>query len=267
MSCTWALAATLLAIGHVVGLQCSADSILKKYSLEKVIHVKSEKNTPPSTTTQEWYINICDANREGAPSDCNGDDIVCGLQWAKLPDQDPILLKAIHVNASNYKDQWIRMRGSLSLSFKDILVGNDYTTLDLRIRCDPASEEDVFIAAYSFVHTSYSYIEFKGPSGCVTKEYDDGHANEPYEERHHSGLWWFLGLLICLILFALIGFVVVSYLNTKGGSFQDFREDFSNRTRTFIDTLASFIREVASKIFNRGLLKGQSSDRGGYSAM
>mgnify|MGYP003366366049 CR=1 FL=1 len=245
VSYTWALAAALMAIGHVMGLQCSADRKLKKYNLEKVIHVKAERNTPPSTTTQDWYINICDADREGMPAECNDDDMVCGLQWVKLPDEDPILTQVIHVDSNKYKETRV-YNGHLGLEFKGFEYADDIVQLGVNFQCDLESEEDV--SEFSYLNWAYLYVAITGPSGCVKKEYDHGHANDPNFYYRERGLRWYWWLPIYMGLFTLIYCVVVSYLNTRGGSFQDFRDDFIDRIRTFIVTLASIVKDIVSTL-------------------
>lgn len=246
VSYTWALAAALMAIGHVVGLQCSADPKLKKYSLDKVLHLKTERNTPPSTTLQEWYIDICDADREGIPAECNDDDMVCGLQWVTLPDHDPILTHVIHVDANKYKNTRV-LNGYMGLEFKSIVDGDESMRPRVGFRCDLDSEED---EVTYFNHARF-FLRITGPSGCVKKEYDDGYANDRNFRRRHSGIpwyWWFMmDTTVTIFLYC----SVLSYLNTKGGSFKNFRDDFITRIGTSVVSSAAFIEQIVSEVLNR----------------
>lgn len=119
-------------------------------------------------------------------------------------------------------------------------------------------------------------FQIRGPSGCLKgSSVGDGDGNEehqkPHEPRREKGngsgsgflsfLFW---LIFYAVLFTLIYIAVLSFMNTRGGTFDDFRLEFVERLTQFATSLPGFTREVVARIFGRGDASGQ---RGGYSAV
>lgn len=247
----------------VMGLQCSSDRKLKKYQMEKPIHLKGKEiSTPPSTYRMEYYINICELEAEGKPAECDADDVICSLQWVTLPDrEEPELLRAIHVKNDNFDGVW-NSNGYLSIQFDGIKWGDGkdiYWYLDFT--CDLEMEEDEISSNADFGFYGSNYLNIEGPSGCVKKQYDNGHNNDPHYYRRdgHSWVFW---PIIYIILFAAIYFIMRLYLNRSGSTFGEFCIESVERFKTIVVSLASFIQEILTKAFNRS-----SSQSGGYSAV
>lgn len=255
------------AIGVAQSLSCEKHDVLKKYQVSQFSTLGStERDTPPSKTTEKWWVNICEEHTADPPEGCNKDDMLCGLTSVIMPDnKDAITTQIIDFNR-NIGFSVEETENALSLSLKGATWGSNVIDAVLQFQCNDNMKED------EMVSTTWAdkriQLTIKGPSGCLKskddkkKGDDDDDKKEKKPPKKPSSASWFTWLFLYGLLFTLIYLMVVSYLNTRGGSFQDFRAEFTQRSTQFFTSLPEFCREVVSKILGRS-----TSQRGGYSAV
>lgn len=263
----------LLAVPFVHGLECSKHDILKKYGDFKLgTSGATERDTPPSKTTERWWINPCEESKLDAPAGCEKTDMLCGITEVTLPDEkDKIVTQIIDFSKSiDYEVE--ETSESLIFKLKNTKWGTNTISASIEFVCDKN------LKANEIVKNTWAnqeiQISVKGPSGCLTdtdgdknpdnggKKPDNGddNANKPSK----SGTSWFTWLFLYAIMFTLIYLAIISYTTTRGGSFQDFREEFIERSTQLVFSLPTFLNEVIAKVLGRG---ESSLQRGGYSAV
>ncbi|CCF58767.1 hypothetical protein KAFR_0F01700 [Kazachstania africana CBS 2517] len=260
---------SLLGFSLVQSLECSKHETIKKYQMDRFsVLGETEKDTPPSKTKEVWYANLCDENRDDneRPSDCDKNDVLCGLTEVSVPGKDTLTTQIISFSKSL---AFTIEEGEDNLVF--LLKGTKWgpNTIDAKLSfaCNTNMKKDEIVS--STWHDQEIQIESKGPSGCLKdtdsgKHKDDGDKNNGEEQSNGGHFSWFTWLFVYALLFTLIYLIVVSYLQTRGGSFDDFRTEFTDRSIKFATSLPEFVKEVASKIFG---LNRSSAARGGYSAV
>ncbi|QLQ77946.1 hypothetical protein HG537_0A01930 [Torulaspora globosa] len=251
--------------------QCNKDERLKKYRLGQghgngYVYGSVERETPPSTTEEKWWVNVCAENdNNDMPSECNRNDVLCGLTYVSVPGKDTLMTQEIEFPHS-LSGAVEEVESRLRLNLRATKWGSESFDAQLEFECDDNLKTDEMVS--STWQDKQIRINIKGPSGCLIKNEDgDGdqgrrpHLRDP-EDQHNKGTSWFTWLLLYALLFTLIYLLVTAYVNTRGGSFQDFREEFIDRSTQLITSLPAFVKEVAARIFNSG-----PSQRGGYSAV
>ncbi|QLL30380.1 hypothetical protein HG536_0A01970 [Torulaspora globosa] len=250
--------------------QCNKDDRLKKYRLAQgngggYVYGSVERDTPPSTTEEKWWVNVCAENdKNDLPSECDRNDVLCGLTYVTVPGRDTLMTQEIEFPHS-LSGPVEEVDGKLRLSLRGTKWGSESFDAQLEFECDDNMKTDEMVS--STWQDKQIRINIKGPSGCLIKNEDGNrdkdrrpHLKDPNERK--KGTSWFTWLLLYALLFTLIYLLVTAYVNTRGGSFQDFREEFIDRSTQLITSLPAFAKEVAARIFGSG-----SSQRGGYSAV
>lgn len=257
----------LLGLGAVNGFQCKEDETLKKYKITEEggsVSGSVKRETPPSTTEEKWWINACAENdKVERPSDCNRNDVLCGLTYVSVPNKDTLLTQVIDF-PRDLSETVEEIDSGVLLTWKGAKWGPETFDALVEYHCDDNMKTDE--VSSTTWQDKQIRISVKGPSGCLIKK-DDGNKDEPPREKDpknndKKGTSWFTWLLLYALLFTLIYLMVTAYVNTRGGSFQDFREEFIDRSTQLITSLPAFLKEVAARIFGSG-----SSQRGGYSAV
>ncbi|EDO18993.1 hypothetical protein Kpol_2002p64 [Vanderwaltozyma polyspora DSM 70294] len=254
---TW----VLLVLPLVNALKCANNRVLRKYHIDKHSAKKSvARDTPPSKTTEKWYVNPCEEHPADDIYDgCDKSDDICGIVMVDLPvfNKDPFVIKRIEATdmASFTATE---ESNALVLRYTGISWGQNMVAANIRYFCDKNSNEDE-ITSSIWANNDISII-IKGPSGCKkdSSELEDGDVEES------SGLSWFTWLFIYAIFFTVVYLVVTSYTQTRGGSIDDFRHDFVERAKQFFTSLPAFVREVVSKVLGSA---PNAAERGGYSAV
>lgn len=260
------LAVALLNLGSVSGLECEKHEILKQYKLvSSSIAGSVERDTPPSKTKEEWWINVCEENKVSVPSGCEEKDMLCGVTYVTVPGKDTLLTQAI--DFSREIDNAVKeIGGRLRVSLTGAKWGAETYDAQIDFECDTNMKMDEITS--TTWQDKQIRMGVKGPSGCL-KEKSGGDDDKPAPgkdpqdgKKEKKSRSWFSWLLLYAMLFTLIYLIVTAYVNTRGGSFQDFREEFIERSLQLITSLPAFAKEVTAKIFG-----GSSSNRGGYSAV
>ncbi|SMN19426.1 similar to Saccharomyces cerevisiae YJL178C ATG27 Type I membrane protein involved in autophagy and the cytoplasm-to-vacuole targeting (Cvt) pathway [Maudiozyma saulgeensis] len=259
----------------VQGLQCSSHDVLKKFQLDKYVSKgTTNKETPPSETTQTWWVNPCTEHKDNVeiPSQCNGNDILCGITEVKLPNKEKMVTQIIDFN-KNVAFGVEEVDSQLTLTFKGARWGSTNIDAKIAYQCNKNMYEDEI--TYSSMEDNVINLSIEGPSGCLKdnssndndnnndNNNDNKDKNNKNKDSSEGGFSWFTWLIIYALLFTVIYLMIVSYMNTRGGSFDDFRNEFIERTTQFVTSLPTFGKEVAAKIFG----STSSSQRGGYSAV
>lgn len=259
------IVAILLNFEIVNGLQCGKNELLKKYNLASgAITSSIERETPPSKTKEEWWFSPCEENSVSVPSGCNEKDTLCGITYVTLPGKDPLLTQAIDFSRE-VTSTAEEIDGKLRVGLVGAKWGEDTLNAQIEFECDTNMKNDEVSSATW--QDKQIRLSIKGPSGCLREENGGDNDKEPSDgrpqgEKKKKGTSWFTWLLLYALLFTLMYLIVTAYVNTRGGSFQDFREEFIERSTQLITSLPAFAREVTSRIFG-----GSSSNRGGYSAV
>ncbi|SCU97029.1 LADA_0H04038g1_1 [Lachancea dasiensis] len=284
MKLTFQLGVACLLAQAASAYKCSQNEILKKYNVDKysVSHTVS-RDTPPSTTKEDWWINLCEENSQDAPRDCNKNDILCGKTKVTLNDdknKDEILTQLIDFPDSTLSGASENDKNELVVGLKDAKWGSNTIDASLTFVCAPNKDSNTVTSLSWQDHRVQIVVE--GDAGCLKKE-DGGNDNkdggndkddkdddkdknrdgESDPKKSSSVGSWFLWLLTYTLLFALIYLLATSYMNTRGGNFREFREDFIDRTVSLASSLPQFTKEIIAKVLGRA----SSSQRGGYSAV
>ncbi|SCU99571.1 LAME_0G03884g1_1 [Lachancea meyersii CBS 8951] len=272
------LAASFLAQA-ALGFQCSHNELLKKYNVDKyTITHSSSKDTPPSTTNEEWWINICQENSASAPEGCQKNDVLCGKTKVTLNDDKDkdILTQLIDFPESVSSGASENDKGELVVELKDAKWGSNSINARLTFIC--ASNKESSVTSVTWQNKEVQMV-IEGDAGCIKKEGDDKNGdngggndnndnkddkNKNSEKKGSSSLGsWFLWLITYALLFALIYLLATSYMSTRGGNFREFREEFVDRSTSLAKSLPQFTKEVVAKVVGRS----SGSQRGGYSAV
>lgn len=259
---------------QATALKCVDNDILKRFDLAP-FEAQRSFATPPSSTLERFWVNLCEERSRKVPDDmhqCNEDDLLCyQMEVSTEQSKDSMVARLIEFPRSSTVDVYEPNDGSGSLfvALKDARWGARTVNMNVLYKCDENSKED------SVVSSEWQYntieISISGPSGCLKQEDgnngNNGHQNDPKDnpERtkpHSNSSSWFVWICTYTLLFALIYLVVVSFLNSRGGSFGDFRAEFAERFIQLATGLPAFIKELITRTFNRS-----DSSRGGYSAV
>ncbi|CAI4043487.1 hypothetical protein SKDZ_10G0400 [Saccharomyces kudriavzevii ZP591] len=257
----------------VQALSCEKHDVLKKYQVGQFSSLTStERDTPPSRTIEKWWVNICEERTIEPPQGCKKDDMLCGLTDVIMNDsKNPITTQIIDFN-KNIAYSIEETESALILTLKGATWGSNVMDAKLEFQCNDNMKEDELVG-HTWADKTIQ-LSLKGPSGCLKSKDDDkkkgdgdnGKDGDNDENKKpakkSSGASWFTWLFLYALLFTLIYLMVVSFLNTRGGSFQDFRAEFIQRSTQFFTSLPEFCREVVSKILGRN-----TTQRGGYSAV
>ncbi|CCE63431.1 hypothetical protein TPHA_0E03410 [Tetrapisispora phaffii CBS 4417] len=264
--------ALVLLSSFVLGLQCSKHEVLKLYDLDKSMSLSElEKETPPTTTVEKWYINICNEdngkNSKELYEGCKKTDLMCGVRLIKSAtnkNDSPLLAQLIDIDDSSKLEVSV-VDNNLSLQFKDVVWGPNKVDASVVYTCDKNMKVDEVTSVWL---ENNIQVSIKGPSGCLkdnNKDSDNNNSgnNGENNEKQSSGFPWFMVMLMYVIVFTVVYVSVMSYKNTRGGSFNEFSVEFIERFTQLITSLPDLLKEVVSKIFG----SRSSTERGGYSVL
>ncbi|CDO91814.1 unnamed protein product [Kluyveromyces dobzhanskii CBS 2104] len=261
-------------------LECSKLDVLAKYKIDEYeITGMSTQNTPPSETIEAWWFSICDEqdSKPAFPDQCNAKDVFCGVTSVALPAK-PTMVTRVMDFTDSVAVEARELNGALNVRLIGAAWGPHTLNADITLLCEENGSGR--LKESKWTDESNVNLLFSGPFGCLKenngdkggdnkdggdsdKEPHDGDKDTP-KPKGGAGLGsWLVWLFMYAIIFALVYLVVTSYMNTRNGSFNDFREEFVDRSTTFATNLPQFAKEVAGKIVNTG----SSSQRGGYSAV
>lgn len=264
----------LLQVGSAI--KCSENEILKKYRInENSIEHHTSRDTPPSETREDWWINICEEHTSEAPKECKGGDVLCGTTNVVLKGKDPLLTQVIDFPADTSSRVSVNDQQQVIVNLDKASWGSHSMDAQLTFICDSSKKSDTVTS--STWHEQQIQFVIEGPSGCLKSGENDGndddHSGDDNKDRpdhddpvKHKGSGfggWFLWLVTYAILFALIYLLTTSYMATRGGTFNDFREEFVERSTGLASSLPQFAKEMVAKVIGGG----SSSQRGGYSAV
>lgn len=261
---------SLLFATYVNAIKCNSDNTLKRYQISKdKIEAVLQRETPPSKTEEKWYLAVCEEDGTKIDSHCNSNDVLCGLTWVSLQGVNPLVTQVMDF-PKNIKYDVEEQENGFNLKLAGAKWGPKQYDALIEFHCSENKETDVM--TFDKWQDSQVKLSVTGLSGCLKKDNnggdhgDGGNNNDGGDDNKKpaksSGSSWFTWLLLYALLFTLIYLSIISYANTRGGSFQDFKEEFLDRSKQLITSLPEFVREIASKLFG-----SSSSPRGGYSAV
>lgn len=257
-----ACVAGLLLASHAHAIKCSSDDILKRYDISKnPLSSNLQRDTPPSVTDEQWFLQICEEEADDKIGpDCGSGDALCGTTRVKLSGKDPLLTQVINYS-KNIKYEVQQGENGFTLQLSGAKWGSGQYDARIEFHCNRNKNTDEM--TFDRWQSSEVQLSVLGPSGCVKKDSDDhGGDNQDEKPPKKGGSSWFTWLLLYAILFTIIYLAITSYANTRGGSFQDFKEEFLDRSKQLLTSLPEFVKEIASMLFG-----SSSSPRGGYSAV
>lgn len=269
---------TLSSLLTVNGLKCSNHEVLQNYQIaEYSTSGEITKNTPPSTTKESWWLNICEENKNNfdLPEECDKNDILCGITQVILPNEkDPFTSQIIDFNNrlaleidSNEDDKM------LYVNIKSNKWGSYNIDANIEWSCDTNLKTDEITDSLWFENEIN--ISIKGPSACLKNDGDNNKNKKPSNDdsnnntekdsnkKKNNGMSWFTWLFIYALLFTFFYLLITSYMNTRGGDLNDFRQEFIDRCTQLFISLPGFCKEVVTKIMG----SRSTSERGGYSAV
>ncbi|AAS52547.2 AEL138Cp [Eremothecium gossypii ATCC 10895] len=233
------------------GLKCADSKVLSRYKVSQhAAKGKFTESTPPSETTDFWWINLCEEHSEPVPDKCKDDAMFCHRQQVKLDDGKEYVTQVFDVPRNQEVDVE-ELRDGFQVSFTG-KWGERERKVKVRYTCADDKAEDEVSAEGAFgAHTTPVEVALRGPSGCIQ-------ATEK-----SSGIGgWITWLVIYAVLLTLIYLLAKSYMSVGHGSMQDFREEFVERSTNLVSSLPEFAKEVMGKVVGGG-----PSSRGGYSAV
>lgn len=265
-----AIVVGLLLAPYTDAIKCNSDDVLKRYEISKnTLSSGLQRDTPPSKTDEQWYLGICEEDGlDKIAADCNSKDILCGTTRVTLPGKNPILTQVIDF-PQNIKYSAEQQENGFTLKLTGAKWGSGQYDAVIDFHCSDNKDKDEM--AFDRWQGSEVKLSVLGPSGCLKKDNNGGEHGGGDNDNNNdnnkkpskgSGSSWFTWLLLYALLFTLIYLSIISYANTRGGSFQDFKEEFLDRSKQLITSLPDFVKEIASKLFG-----SSSSPRGGYSAV
>ena len=265
-------------------LKCSNHEILQNYKLVDYFTTgEIKKDTPPSKTIESWWLNICEENIDNFHPDnnCDKNDLLCGITKVSLQNQqDLITTKIIEFNSRLALEiDAADDEQTLYVTIKSNKWGSYNLDANIDWRCDENLKTDEIIDSAWF--DGEINLSIRGPSACL-KDDDKNNNNNNNNNKGNNGdgindnnkggknkangkgLSWFTWLFLYAILFTFFYLLITSYMNTRGGNLEDFRQEFIDRSVQLLVSLPSFCKEVISKIVGS---RSTTSERGGYSAV
>ncbi|SCV03392.1 LANO_0G03862g1_1 [Lachancea nothofagi CBS 11611] len=282
MKLSYHLSLGWIAAQVAYGFKCSDNEILKKYRVdESAIAYSSRRDTPPSTTVDSWWMDLCHVNAELPSSACQRGDVLCGETKVIVKDNDDektILTQLIDFPESVSSAVSENDKQELVVELKDAKWGSNSVDAALTFICVPEADSNE-VTSLTWEGRKVQML-VKGKAGCLKKrddKEDGGDSNgggnngdndgdkhgKPDKKRGSSIGSWFLWLVTYALLFALIYLLATSYMSTRGGNFREFREEFVDRSTSLASSLPQFTKEIFNKVVGRS----SSSQRGGYSAV
>ncbi|AGO12220.1 AaceriAEL138Cp [[Ashbya] aceris (nom. inval.)] len=232
-------------------LKCADSKVLSRYKVSQyAAKGKSTESTPPSETTDYWWLNLCEEHNEAAPEKCKEDALFCHRQQVKLDDGKEYVTQVFDVPRSQEVNVE-ELRDGFQVSFT-AKWGERDRTVKVRYSCaSDKTEDEVSAERPAGAQNAPFEIAVRGPSGCIQGT------------EKSSGIGgWITWLIIYAVLLTLIYLLAKSYMSVGHGSMQDFREEFVERSTNLVSSLPEFAKEVMGKVVGGG-----PSSRGGYSAV
>ena len=197
-------------------------------------------------------------------------DVLCGITLVSLPGKEPLITQVMDFTNSVAVE--IKEQDGLDITLSGASWGSHSLSAHIALTCDDSKSEDS-VTESKWKDFETLELKVRGPSACLKNgsskpPKDDNSNGDPKDEvpgpKGGAGLGsWLAWLFMYAMIFGLIYLIVTSYMNTRNGSFNDFRDEFVDRSTTFATNLPHFAKEVVGKIIN----SGSSSQRGGYSAV
>ncbi|VEU21366.1 DEKNAAC102450 [Brettanomyces naardenensis] len=263
----------LLSTGLSIDLSNKA---FKDYNAIKEIagihDIEKSKSTPPSTTTQKWYINMVDPSRKDLPKDmgdikeCPSGSQICGLTTIKLPgsDSEEITSEIFSFSSKLVPQFKEEDDGKLSVSLKGANWGDSTLDAVLNLKC--TSDDDETLDAtfdYSSLKVNWKNKLFckdqKAGDGKNKKDHKDGDKKEG--DKSHDGWGAFTWIFILLVLALAVYIIGQAWINTsRVGSSSDFFNELGDASVETLGKVPEFVKQVVTKVTG-------GADRGGYSAV
>lgn len=264
-------------------LKCSNHEILQKYKLiDHFTTSEIKKDTPPSQTIESWWLNICEENIDTFQPDnsCDKNDLLCGITKVSLQNQQDLITTRIieFNNRLAFEVDTDDTEQTLYITIKSKRWGSYNLDANIDWKCNDNLKSDEIIDSVWF--DDMINLSIRGPSACLKDEdknknnnnnnnsnsnnENNGNSEGNENKKNEKGLSWFTWLFLYALLFTLFYLLLTSYMNTRGGNLEDFRQEFIDRSTQLLVSLPSFCKEVINKIFGS---RSTTSERGGYSAV
>lgn len=272
----------LLQVVHCLDL---SDKGFKGFpEIKKVagIHeIENKKDTPPSITTQKWYINMVDTSRDDLPKDmgkiehCPPGSQICGLTIVKGPEiqQKEGVVTEIFSFSNQLVPQFKKNPEEHENTVK--LTGANWGDLSinavLHLICPEPKEKETLESSFDYKNldimwknnyfcpdANHGEKEGKGKDDHG-KDDDRKKDKDKAERQHHWGIFTWIFIIVALTFSAYI--VGQSWMNMGGsGSFNDFIAELRDSATDTFGKVGEFVKQVVTRITGGG-------DRGGYSAV
>lgn len=263
-----ALWATGFLAGAATAFDCSSKE-LSGYNFEAIkgVHkVEVVKNTPPSITTSDWYVGIC--QNVADVKECPANSDICGITQIKVDDKT-ITSEIFGVNANFEKE--IKVDDStIKFHYSNVNWGDNLVDVQLFFICSEDKNDANYNKLQLLQWNGESVILKMATNGACTKDKDNkgNKGNSDSDKKKFSDdsgeSWgWFTWIFIFMVLFLSIYIIGGAWFQYNKGNSIDFQSALREVLENFVDLLRglpSFIREIMEKFTG-------NSHRGEYSAV
>ncbi|QPG72763.1 hypothetical protein FOA43_000064 [Brettanomyces nanus] len=268
---------SLIVLSLLVSTVFSIDlsnKAFKEYTAIKNIagvhNIEKTKSTPPSTTTQKWYINMVDPEQKDLPKDiedvkgCPSGSQICGLTTVKLPEGDD---KEVTTEIFAFSSKLVPQfddddeHDELTVKLSGANWGDKTLEAVLNLKCSPDKKEDSLDVVFDYTTLK---INWENNAFCKDASAEKPHGKHHKDDHRHGKdrSWGLFTWFFILLVLALAGYIIgQAWVNTsRVGNSGEFLNELGDATVETAGKVPEFLKQVVSKVTGGG-------DRGGYSAV
>lgn len=267
----------LLASATAIDLSAEA---FKNYpgvkKLAGVHQIKKTRSTPPSKTTQLWYINLVDPDSKDSKKEidiegCPSGSQICGLTNVDIDGKEVTTEIFSFSNQLNPKfNENVDRKHELVVALNGANWGDSTLNAALHLVCSKKSSSIEANFDYETLKVKWTDEAFCTDSdaggdddGDDDDNDDDGKRGKHHKKPHsgHESWGWFTWLFILVVL-ALAGYIIgQAWINTtRMGNSSEFFNELGDSLVETVGKAPEFLKQVATKVTG-------GADRGGYSAV
>lgn len=236
----------------VVAFDCNVKE-LKDYDLSSIKGTKvvsDLKLTPPSKTSIDWYLGICEKidNKE----ECEGSGL-CGLTQIHINNQ-VITSQIMKIDSPvSYEPFHTAGDKGIILKYDEVKYGDGVLKAEVKLICDSPDEVKLSVDKWDGENLKLSV---RTAEACVKLK--------KHKQKEDTGeSWgWFTWIFIFFVLFLSIYIIGGAWFQYTKGNSIDFQTALKEVVENFVDILKGlpiFIREIIERFSN--------PNRGEYSAV
>lgn len=239
---------------------CSAKELrrFKVDSLKGIYLASNTKETPPSTSTIEWHIGIC--QDIGKVEGCSADADICGKVTMENNGQK-MLTEVFEFKTKDFSGislQGDRGSEGFTAEYNEVEWSDQLINAHLIFQC--VNEKDAEREFRTLWNGKWLSATIKTDKACP--DFYNRPINDGDDEEGES--WgWFTWIFIFIVLFLSIYIIGGAWFQYNKGNAIDFQSALKEVLENFIDLLRglpAFVREIIEK-FTR------NNNRGEYSAV